>query len=473
MLPKVSSSSSDRKRRDHNRLVRLFAPIIVCVFLLFALFAFLLLQGDMNSWVAFMGGEASMALFYIYCAVGVAGILTVTLLKKELRILEAPNKILAVSFLATIFIGWGVFTYLNYSATQANYAWMSDGLVYQQMGQSFLQNHEFILNGQYTHHLGPVYPIYLSFFYVFLPVQLGTHVAVEIAFTLSIIVTFALTRKLYGIPPALITTAIVTTFPTYLFSVSRNYSEPFLLIMYTLTIYFIIESLKPEKANRIIFAGLCAGIGFLTKSGIGYFFLITGIAGFLWRFYYMRWRVFKNRNYVIAITVFLTIVLIWAARNLYLFWDGTLPNFLVASQSSDYFYRAMVYSLTVDFWSFFVQFWFFMVLTSFFIISYLWIFFDYVKKAVGKIRDERISCLLLAITLPLLLTWAIGAIYFVYENQWMPHYWITYYPVSQVRYLVFNLIRYCFIAVVPLSWLAYETAQKEKNQIEPALAENT
>jgi hypothetical protein len=415
----------------------------------------------MNDWVAFMGGEASMGLFNLYCAVGVAGISAVALLKKELRILEAPSKVLAVSFLATIIIGCSVFTYLNFSATQANYDWMHDGLLYQQMGQSFLQNHEFIIDGNYTQHLGPIYPMYLSLFYVFLPVHLGTQVAVEVIFALSVIVVFAVTKKLYATSPALITTALVATVPTYLFSASRNYSEPLMLIMYTLTIYFIIESLKPKKTNRIILAGLCAGIGFLTKSGIGYFFLITGIGGFLWRFYYMKWRVFKNKNYIIAITVFLIIVLTWTARNLYLFWDGTFQNFFAASQSSDYFYNAIVYSFAKDFGSFFVQFWFFMALTSLFMLSYLWIFFDYAKKAVSRIRDERTSCLLLAIALPLLLAWVIGAMYFVYENEWMADYLITYYPVSQVRYLVFTLIRYCFIVLVPLSWLAYEHAKKD------------
>jgi len=246
----------------------------------------------MNDWVAFMGGEASMGLFTLYCAVGIAGISAVALLKKELGILDAPGKVLAVSFLATIIIGCGVFTYLNFSATQENIDWMHDGLLYQQMGQSFLQNHEFIIDGEYTQHLGPIYPMYLSVFYAFLPVHLGTQVAVEIIFILSVILVFAVTRKLYGTSPALITTALVATFPTYLFATSRNYSEPLMLMMYTLTIYFIMESLNPEKANRIILAGLCAGIGFLTKSGIGYFFLITGVAGFLWRFYYMKWRVF-------------------------------------------------------------------------------------------------------------------------------------------------------------------------------------
>ncbi len=459
----IDGSSQHRNERKATRNHNILIPIIVCLTFLIELFAFLYLQGDMNSWIAFMGGEAPMGLFNLYCIIGIGGIFTVALLKKQLRILDAQKRVLVASFLATIIIGFSVFTFLNFSATQANYGWMHDGIIYQQMGQSFLQNHEFIVNGNFTHHFGPIYPMYLSMFYVVFPVHLGTQIAVEILFALSLIVVFAVTRKMYGTSPALISTSIVATFPIYVFAVSRNYSEPLLLIIYILTIYFIMESLKPEKSNRIILAGLCAGIGFLTKSGIGYFFLITGVAGFLWRFYYMKWSVFKNKNYMIAVGVFLTILLAWTTRNLYLFWDGTLPNLLVASQSSEYFQTAIIHSVTEDFGSFFVQFWFFAALTSFFIMSYAWIFFDYLKKAVHKIRNERISCLLLSIVLPILLAWIIGAIYFVYENEWMPDYWITYYPVSQVGYLIENVIRYCFISLVPLSWLAYENAKKPKD----------
>ncbi len=439
---------------------RLSVPIAICGYLVICLFTFLILQGDLNNWVAFMDGRASIALFFLYSMFGVVGTGITLIFKKELKILENSRKVLIASFLLATIIGSSVFAYLNFSSTQANYDWMADGLAYQRMGQSVLINHEFIVDGLFTHHYAPVYPLYLSMFYAFLPIHLGTQIAVEIAFSISIIVVFLITKKLYKTIPALITTALIATLPTYLFATSRNYAEPMLLIFYTLTIFFILESLNPEKGNRIILAGLFAGLGFLTKSSMGYFFLLTGIAGFLWRFYYMKWRVLKNKNYVIAIVIFLAFVLTWTARNLYHFWDGTFADLLVASQPSQYLYEATVFSLTKDFGSFFVQFWFFMLLTMFFMLSYGWIFSGYLKKAFAKIRNERISCLMLSIVLPLLIGWIISAVAFVYENEWMPNYWITYYPVSQTRYFVYNLIRYCFITIVPLSWLAYEVAGK-------------
>ena len=445
-----------------NVLARAIVPIIVCLFLLTCLLVYLILQGNLQDWISFMHGEASMALFGLYSAASVAGIVAMFLFKKNAHILQAPRKLLTITFLATIIISWSVFTYLNFTATQANYDWMHDGLLYQQMGQSWLENREFIVDGLYTHHFAPVYPIYLSLFYMFFQVHLGTQIAVEILFSLSIVTVFFFTQKLYGLIPAFFSTVLVITVPSFLFSSSRNYAEPMVLILYTLTIFFILESLKPEKSNRIILAGFFAALGFLTKASVGYFFIITGIAGFLWRFYYVRWRVFKNKNYLGAIAIFITLVLAWTARNLALFWDGTLSGLFSAAQPSQYLNDAIIHSLTKDLGSSFMEFWFFAVLSAIFLAPYLWMLSPYIKRVTGGIRDERVSCFLLAIMLPILIGLAMGAVDFVYENTWMPNYWITYYPVSQVRYLTLTLIRYLFIAIVPLSWLAFEFAKSER-----------
>ena len=67
---------------------------------------------------------------------GVVGISLTLFFKKELHLLNASHKVIAVSFLLTTAIGVSVFTYLNFSATQEIYAWMSDGMTYQQIGQS-------------------------------------------------------------------------------------------------------------------------------------------------------------------------------------------------------------------------------------------------------------------------------------------------------------------------------------------------
>jgi hypothetical protein len=339
-MPTDSKSTAAYKNHLHKvkaavtKRLSTLVPIVVCAYLLAGLFAFFLLKGDMNDWYAYMRNDAEVVLFAMYCIIGVLGMGLVILLKKGTSILGASKRVLAASFLVAIVVGGCVFTYLNFSSTHENYLWMHDGWVDQQMAQSFLVNHEFMADGNYTYHFGPVYPLYLAVFYAFLPPQLGSQVAVEFSFLLAILGVFFITRRMYGATRALVTTGLVATLPNFLFATSRNYSEPFVLLLYSVTMYFILESLKPQKENRIVFAGLTASLGYLTKSSFGYFFIIAGLAGFLWRFHYMRWRVFKNKNYLLAIALFFALLLAWTARNLYHFWDGTfLGLFEVAQQS--------------------------------------------------------------------------------------------------------------------------------------------
>ena len=82
-------------------------------------------------------------------------------------------------------------------------------------------NHKFIVDGNYTHHFGPVYPLYLAAFYAFLPAHLGTQIAVEFIFVLAVLVVFFATKKMYGATPALVTTGLVATLPNF-FSLRRG-----------------------------------------------------------------------------------------------------------------------------------------------------------------------------------------------------------------------------------------------------------
>jgi hypothetical protein len=468
-MPTDSKSTAAYQRSLRNKVkaflmkrLSVLVPVVICIYLLVGLFAFVLLKGDMNNWYAFMRNDAEVALFAMYCVIGVVGMGLVILLKKGLNLLGVSKRVLVASFLIAIIVGTCVFTYLNFSATQDNYAWMNDGWTYQRMAQSFLVNHEFIIDGNYTHHFGPVYPLYLAVFYVFLPIPIGTKVAVELSFILAILVVFFVTKKMYGATPALVTTGIIATLPNFIFATSRNYSEPFVLMLFTLTMYFILESLKPQKENRIILAGLTAALGCLTKSSFGYFFIVAGLTGFLWRFYYMRWRVFKNKNYLLAIVIFFALLLVWTARNLHHFWDGTFLNLFAAVQPSDYMYRATVYTFTVNFGGFFIETLFFALFLGFFMLAYSWPFAENLKKSFKRIREERLSCLLVAVMLALGIGLVTTSMYFIFETGWMPSFWVSYFPQQQVRYFLYNLVRYCFIAIVPLSWLAYESDRRGK-----------
>jgi 4-amino-4-deoxy-L-arabinose transferase-like glycosyltransferase len=452
-----------KSRTTHslNKHFRCFLPVIICIYLLVGLLLFVILQGNMNSWVSFMESNGAMALLGVYAVAGVLGIGLTWFLKKDPDLLAAPRKILVTSFLLAIIVGACMFTYLNFAVTQANYVWMNDGFTYQQMGQSFLVNHEFIVNGSLTHHFGPVFPLFLSLFYAVLPVHLGTQIADEIIFLSAILVVFYVTRKMYGSTPAIITTALATTIPIYIFGASRNYAEPIVLILYTLTVYFLLESLKPQKENRIILAGIAAALGILTKSSFGVFVIIPVAAVLLWRFNYMGWKMFKNKNYIVAVIVLLGSNAAWTVRNIHDFWNGSFWNLLAAAQPSIYMDQAQAYVFTNQVGGFLVESLFFAAFTLIFASAYIWFFKDYLQRAWKRIREERLSGLLLMIVLPFITSVLATALYFVYENYWMPDYLISYWPVSQVRYLIYELVRYYFIALVPLSWLAYE-AKKAK-----------
>jgi predicted neutral ceramidase superfamily lipid hydrolase len=123
--------------------------------------------------------------------------------------------------------------------------------------------------------------------------------------------------------------------------------------------------------------------------------------------------------------------------------------------------QAQAYVFTNQVGGFLVESLFFAAFTLIFASAYIWFFKDYLQRAWKRIREERLSGLLLMTVLPFITGVLVTALYFVYENYWMLDYLISYWPVSQVRYLIYNLVRYYFIALVPLSWLAYE-AKKAK-----------
>jgi 4-amino-4-deoxy-L-arabinose transferase-like glycosyltransferase len=83
-----------------------------------------------------------------------------------------------------------------------------------------------------------------------------------------------------------------------------------------------------------VLAGLFAGIGYVSKASIGWFFLIAGLGGVAYRVLFRGWRVLLNRWYWLGILVFAVPVLLWSYRNLSLFWDGTPLGFLDAWQTS-------------------------------------------------------------------------------------------------------------------------------------------
>lgn len=199
-----------------------------------------------------------------------------------------------------------------------------DGAVYAYMGWSFSETGEFVLPlassmfaedaPLYYRHFPPLYPAYLAVFYTLAGFSLEVTKTAAIAASLLLLaVAYLTTRDLFGRRKALYALALVALDPIYLAGTWMTYSESLVGILFVLTMWAILKSLRRE--SYILLAGLFAGLGFLARSHIGYFFAIAGIAGIAWRFYHVRWRFLRDGWYLAAIGLFVGIVGAWSYRN--------------------------------------------------------------------------------------------------------------------------------------------------------------
>ncbi|MEP7378443.1 MAG: glycosyltransferase family 39 protein [Chloroflexota bacterium] len=150
----------------------------------------------------------------------------------------------------------------------------------------------------------------------------------------AVFVAWWTTRDLYGGDAGLLAAAAVSLEWTgALFGTWVGYAENLVIITFTLTLWAIVRALKDDRF--LVLAGLFAGAGYLSKASLGWFFLIAGLGGFVWRLLYRGIGVLKNRWYWAAIAVFGLIFAVWGLRNLSLFWDGTASGLLDSWQTSD------------------------------------------------------------------------------------------------------------------------------------------
>jgi hypothetical protein len=192
------------------------------------------------------------------------------------------------------------------------------------------------------------------------------------------------------------------------------------------TLWAILKSL--EKPWYILPAGILAGLGYLTKSSMGYFFIIAGLGGLAWRLHWKGWKVLKDPAYVAAIAAFGALVAFWALRNLLLF--GSLET---SHHISAAYHHALAHPLR----------WGFLALVTFVFyatvgyLAYLALLPWLPKLAkMPKLESEHDSGLWLALGLPLLLTAAIDAALWLTEREFFA-----------------NNVRYIGFVAVPAAWL--------------------
>ena len=156
----------------------------------------------------------------------------------------------------------------------------------------------------------------------------------------TVFVAWWATRDLYGSDAGLLVAAAVSLEWTgIVFGTWFGYSENLVVLTLTLTLWAVLRALRDDR--YVVPAGVFAGIGYLSKASIGWFFLIVGLGGLAWRVAFRGWAVLGNRWYWAAIGIFAVPVLAWSLRNVALFWDGSVLGLLDAWQTSEYIARLL------------------------------------------------------------------------------------------------------------------------------------
>ncbi len=278
-----------------------------------------------------------------------------------------------------------------------------------------------------SHHYPPLYPLFLVPFVAILGfVPFAPQVA-SLSAGLALLAVYArTTSSFFGREKALWFVALLALDPVLIVTTGTGYAENLVTLLFVVSIAAILKSL--ERPRWILVAGAAAGLAYLTKSSVGPFFLLAGIAGFAWRFRFARWAVFRDRAYLAAIGIFGTIVSAWAARNVGWFWDGTPQGLLNAWQTSEWFARALDAGLTqpADYL------WILGARLPFFAAMFVLVAGPWWReiRRLSFLRDESASALGLAAGLTYVLAWLISGLFWLIERS--PVFW-----ADMSRYVVF------------------------------------
>ncbi len=287
-----------------------------------------------------------------------------------------------------------------------------------------------------SHHYPPAYPAYLVPFLAAIGyTPIAVQVAAFVAGILLLLVFFFATRDLFGREKARWFVALLALDPVLITTTGTGYSENLLALLFVITVAAILKSLKEPR--WILVVGLAAGIAYLTKSAVGPFFLIAGLAGFAWRFRFVRWAVFKDRAYLAGIGIFSAFAGGWALRNLWWFWVGSPAGLLTDWQTSAWISRATdaAFSDPADYL------WILAVRLPFFAGVFLLVGGPWWReiRRLSFLKDEAASALGLAAGLTYVLAWLISGALWVFERG--PVWWA-------------DLTRYVVVANPVVWWMA-------------------
>ncbi len=324
-----------------------------------------------------------------------------------------------------------------------------DAFPYAVMGKSFLATgsftmpwgdvHTYLTAPAPSHHYPPLYPVLLAGVYKVLGFgRDATHLAGIALGLAAVAVTYLCSRDLYGKGKALVPTAAIAVSPLFIQNTGQAYSENLVLLLFVLTLWAILKSLT--RPWFIVAAGLLAGLGYLTKSSMGYFFIIAGLGGLAWRLYWKGWKVLRDPAYVTAIVLFGAVVGSWALRNWLLFGSWETSAHLGAAYAAAFHDPLHWLLLSL------IAFTFYATAGYLLYLALLPVFPTLARTP--KLASEHDSGLWLALGLPLLLTGLIDGALWLVEGEFF-----------------LNNARYIGFVAIPAAWLLVRHADLGKRSV--------
>lgn len=345
-------------------------------------------------------------------------------------------------FLALLVLGVGL-RILSYWVMDIH----ADGARYSVMGWSLLQHGEFIFpHGnfyfpagdvpEYSHHYPPGYPVYLAGWYALFGYGAAVTKIAGIASGLALIgVAYWCTQNLYRNPTfSLFVASFVAISRDYISTSAIGYSESFVEILFVLTMWGILKSL--ESPPYILVGGVCAGLAYLTKSSMGWFFLIAGVGGFLWRFRFMGMRVFKDRYYLAAAALFGGLVATWAYRNILRHGSWQTSAWIEAATQKALANPGLFWGATL----------LKIPLFLYFLLGFCVFFLPEMRKSLRTIWTEHTSGLWLSVGLTVVVGIPLAAILWTLEGE-------VNGQMDWGQVWSWDNVRYVMIILVPLLWL--------------------
>ncbi|MCK4734097.1 MAG: glycosyltransferase family 39 protein [Methanophagales archaeon] len=194
-----------------------------------------------------------------------------------------------------------------------------DGTYYATLGYNFLRYHDFLdLECVTTYARSWTYPVYFAVFYYLFGFTIPVTKIASIFMSIAVLgVVYLTTRDLFDHQKALVATAIIAVTSTLIVITGKSWIENIVLLFFIPAVWALIKGFKDSR--YIVVASVFAGLTYYTKTDVGFMVIIGGILAFAaWRFYYMRWSLFKDKNYYIAFIVILLMALlraelIWSA----------------------------------------------------------------------------------------------------------------------------------------------------------------